>query len=144
MSDKNKTSVMITDSYYLIQDATFKGSVFAIAKESTRSGSQGGHSSQEKIIIKLCDEISDLIIERDALMAELNARKAVCEAMSESRRSANNERDGYKNATEILLEALECANNQWGDDYLWKKMKLSEDIDKAKTILDKLSAKKGR
>jgi hypothetical protein len=51
------------------------------------------------------------------------------------------ERDGYKKAAEILLEALECANNQWVDDYLWEKFKLSEEMDKAKVIIDGLTKK---
>lgn len=51
------------------------------------------------------------------------------------------ERDAYKKAAEILLEAMECANNQWGDDYLWKKFKLSDEMDKAKAIVEGLTKK---
>jgi len=51
------------------------------------------------------------------------------------------ERDAYKKSAEILLEALECANNQWGDDYLWKKYKLSTEVDKAKAIIEALTKK---
>jgi hypothetical protein len=51
------------------------------------------------------------------------------------------ERDAYKKASEILLEAMECANNQWGDDYLWKKFKLSDELDRAKAIVEGLTKK---
>jgi hypothetical protein len=51
------------------------------------------------------------------------------------------ERCAYKKAAEILLEAMGCANNQWGDDYLWKKYKLSDDMGKAKAIIEEITKK---
>jgi hypothetical protein len=70
----------------------------------------------------------------DLVETEINVR-------NDQAKELTKERDAYKKSTEILWEALACANNQWGDDYLWRKFRLREEMDRARAIIEELTKK---
>lgn len=43
------------------------------------------------------------------------------------------------NALEYFQDVAECANDQWGDDYLWKKGGLDKQIGRAREVMKKLN-----